>query len=419
MIDGGLIMKKITKGLVSIGLGASILLAGCGNGDGGSADGDVTLELLSNKSESIDTYNGLIEEFENQNPNIKIELEAPPEAETVLKTRLTKDDLPDIMSLGGNATYGELARAGVFYDFTDSEVLGTVQSSYVDMLGQLVGQEEEGAYGIPYVTNANAVIYNKQKVEKLGIEIPKNWDEFVATLEIAQEAGEVPIYFTLQEAWTAMPIWNGVAGNLVAEDFAERKNADEASFVEEYDVVADRMLKLLEHGQGDNFGIGYADGNSAYANGEGVFYIQGNWAIPEILAANPDIDLGTFALPSNENAEENDLVSGVDVVLTVNEDTEHKEEALKFVEFMASKETAQRYIDEQKAFSAVQDVFQEDPIFEGIKVHFEENSLTSFPDHYYPAGMGVENLIQDFLIKKNKDAALETLDTEWDKVINR
>ncbi|MCM3584610.1 extracellular solute-binding protein [Mesobacillus maritimus] len=411
-------MKKITKGFLSVSLGASLLLAGCGGG-GDNADGKVTLELFSNKSESIDTYKGLIAKFEEQNPDIDIKLEAPPEAETVLKTRLTKDDLPDIMSIGGNATYGELARAGVFHDFTDSELVGKIQPSYVEMLEKLVGSEEEGVFGLPYATNANHVIYNKQKVEELGIEIPTNWDEFVAALDKAKEAGETPIYFTLQEAWTAMSVWNGVAGNLAPDDFATKKNAGEASFANEYDEVADKMLTLLEYGHKDNFGIGYGDGNSAFATGNGVFYIQGNWAIPEILKANPDIQLGTFALPSNDQAEENDLVSGVDVALAVSETTEHKEEALKFVEFMISEETAKTYIDEQKAFSAVEGVFQEDPVFEGIKVNFEEGRLTSFPDHYYPAGMGTENLVQDFLIKKNKEAALKTLDSEWEKVMNR
>lgn len=411
-------MKNLAKGFLTVALGTSLLLAGCGGG-GDDADGKVTLKVFSNKSESIDTYKGLIKEFEEANPDIKIDFEAPPEAETVLKTRLTKNNLPDVMSIGGNATYGELARAGVFHDFSDSELVDQVQPSYVEMLGKLVGPDKEGVFGLPYATNANTVIYNKDKVEQLGIKIPTNWAEFIAALETAKDAGEIPIYFTLQEAWTAMAVWNGVAGNLAPEDFAERKNNNKASFQEEYGEVADKMLQLLEYGHKDNFGIGYGDGNNAFATGNGVFYIQGNWAIPEILKANPDIKLGTFALPSHDNAEENDLVSGVDVVLAVNEATKNKEEALKFVEFLMEKETSQKYINEQKAFSAVQDVFQDDPVFEGIRVNFEEGRLTSFVDHYYPPGMGTENLVQDFLIKKNKDAALKTLDSEWDKVINR
>lgn len=414
-------MRKITKALLTSSIGASLLLSGCGGGDNenNAADGKVQLELFSNKSESIETYKGLIQKFEDENPNIDIKLEAPPEAETVLKTRLTKNDMPDIMSIGGNATYGELARAGVFHDFSESELVDKVQPSYVEMLGKLVGPDEEGIYALPYATNANTVIYNKQKTEELGIEIPTNWNEFVTALETAKNAGEIPIYFTLQEAWTAMPSWNGVAGNLAPDDFAERKNAGEATFVDEYNEVADKMLTLVNYGHKDNFGVGYGDGNAAFANGKGVFYIQGNWAIPEILKANPDAQLGTFALPSNDNTEENDLVSGVDVALTVSETTKHKDEALKFIEFMINEETAKTYIDEQKAFSAVQGVFQEDPVFEGIKVNFEEGRLTSFVDHYYPPGMGTENLVQDFLIKKNKEAFLKTLDSEWDKVINR
>ncbi|MBD8067660.1 ABC transporter substrate-binding protein [Bacillus sp. PS06] len=409
--------KKISTGIVTVALSAS-LLAGCGS-SGGNADGTVTLELFSNKTESIETYKGLIAEFEEQNPDIKIKFDAPPEAETVLKTRLTKNDMPDLMSIAGNATYGELGRAGVLHNFADDAILENVQPSYVDMINRLVGPEGEGVNGVPYATNANTVIYNKTKFEELGLTIPTTWDEFIATLEEVKAAGETPIYFTLKDAWTGMISWNSLGGNLAGEDFAERKNAGETTFVESYDQAADQMLQLLDYGHKDNFGVAYGDGNNAFAKGEAVFYIQGNWAIPEIQKANPDIELGVFAMPVTNDPAQNRLVSGVDVLLTMNEDTEHKEEAMKFIEFMMSKETASRYVEEQKAFSAIQDVFQEDPVFEGIKTNFESGLITSFPDHYYPAGLGAENIVQEFLIEQNKEAFLKKMDSEWDKVINR
>ena len=411
--------KKVTASILSLVLGTSIL-AGCGGNEGGGAeDGKVTLELFSNKAESIDTYKGIIADFEKENPDIKIKLDAPPEAETVLKTRLTKNDLPDIMSIGGNATYGELGRAGVLHDFSDSELVKTIQPSYVDMIGRLVGSEEEGMFGIPYATNANTVIYNKQKFEELGIEVPKTWDEFIAALEKAKSAGEIPIYFTLKDAWTGMIAWNSLGGNIAGEDFAEKKNAGETTFVKSYDEVADKILTLTKYGHKDNLGVAYGDGNNAFASGKGVMYIQGNWAIPEILKANPDIQLGTFAMPVTNDPAQNKLVSGVDVLLTMNEETEHKEEAMKFIEFMMKQDTSKRYIDEQKAFSAIEGVFQEDPVFEGIKTNFETGAITSFPDHYYPSGMGAENLVQEYLIEQKKDAFLKKLDSEWEKVQNR
>ncbi|PWW27068.1 carbohydrate ABC transporter substrate-binding protein (CUT1 family) [Cytobacillus oceanisediminis] len=408
--------KKMTACVMALSLGAS-LLAGCSSG--GADDGKVTLELFSNKVESIDTYKGLIKEFEAQNPDIKIKLDAPPEAETVLKTRLTKNDLPDIMSIAGNATYGELGRAGVLKDFSGTDLAKTVQPSYIDMVNRLVGPEGEGTYGLPYATNANAVIYNKAKFEEHGLEVPATWDEFIASLEKVKAAGDTPIYFTLKDAWTGMIAWNSLGANVAGEDFAEKKNAGEATFVENYDEVADKMAALVQYGHKDNMGVAYGDGNNAFANGKSVFYLQGNWAIPEILKANPEMELGVFPMPVTNDPEQNKLVSGVDVLLAVSEETEHKEEAMKFVEFMMTKETAQKYIDEQKAFSAIEGVYQENPVFEGIKANFETGAITSFPDHYYPAGMGAENLVQEFLIKKDKEKFLKKMDSEWEKVQNR
>lgn len=409
-------IRKMTAAAAAILLGTAIL-AGCSSGE--DADGRVTLNLLSNKSENINTYKGLIQEFEAENPDIKIKFDSPPEAETVLRTRLVKNDIPDLMFIAGNATYGELGRAGVLHDFSDSELVDKIQPSYIDMIDRLVGPEQEGVFGLPYATNANAVIYSKQKFEELGLEVPKTWDEFITVLEKAKAAGEIPIYFTLKDAWTGMISWNSLGGNIAGEEFAEKKSSGKTSFVKSYDEVADKMLTLTEYGHKDNLGVAYGDGNNAFAAGEGVMYIQGNWAIPEILKANPDAELGVFPMPVTNDPEKNKLVSGVDVLLTISKDSEHKEEAMKFLEFMTEKETSKRYIDEQKAFSAIEGVFQEDPVFEGIKENFEEGTITSFQDHYYPAGMGAENILQEFLIEKKKEAFLKKLDREWEKVEDR
>ena len=409
-------IKKITALSAGLVLGAAIL-AGCSSGE--EADGKVTLNLFSNKSENINTYKGLIEEFEAENPDIRIKFDSPPEAETVLRTKLIKNDIPDVMLIAGNATYGELGRAGVLEDFADTELIDSIQPSYLDMIDRLVGPEKDGVYGLPYATNANTVIYNKQKFEELGLEVPKTWDEFIAILEKAKAAGEIPIYLTLKDAWTGMISLNSLGGNLAGEEFAEKKSSGKTSFVKSYDEVADKLLTLTEYGHKDNFGIAYGDGNNAFAAGEGVMYIQGNWAIPEILKANPEAELGVFPMPVTNDPKQNKLVSGVDVLMTISKDSEHKQEAEKFLKFMLKKETAKQYIDEQKAFSAIEGVYQEDPVFEGIKENFEKGKITSFQDHYYPAGMGAENILQEFLIEKKKSAFLKKMDREWEKVEDR
>lgn len=348
-----------------------------------------------------------------------MELNVPPEAETVLKTRLTKNNMPDVMAIGGNSTYGEIARAGVLKDFSDSELVKKVQPSYIEMIGKLVGPEKKGIFGLPYATNADAVIYNKEKFAKLGVQPPKTWDEFIQIAEKAKAAGETPFYLTLKDAWTALPAWNALAANIAGSDFAEKKNEGKASFQDQYGEVADKMLTLLQYGHKDNFGKGYNDGNTAFAKGQSVMYLQGVWAIPEIKKANPNIQLGVFALPATNDPQQNKLVSGVDVLLTMSKNTKHPKEAMKFIEFMMDENNAKTYITEQSAFSALQGVYQEDPVMEGIKENFQKGTITSFPDHYYPAGMQAANLVQEFLLKKDKEKFLKKMDQEWEKANNR
>jgi raffinose/stachyose/melibiose transport system substrate-binding protein len=52
----------------------------------------------------------VIAKFEAENPGVNIELQSPPEAETVLKTRLTKNDVPELW-LWRKCYIWELARA--------------------------------------------------------------------------------------------------------------------------------------------------------------------------------------------------------------------------------------------------------------------------------------------------------------------
>ncbi|MDX5476414.1 MAG: extracellular solute-binding protein [Bacillaceae bacterium] len=406
-------MKYKFKALIVSSI-AALALTACG---GGSDDGRVKVEFFQNKSEAVNTYNELIAKFEEEYPEINIEQNHVPESETVLRSRLTQNDIPQVMAINGNATYGELAAAGVLHDFTGDAKIDQVQPAYVEMLNQLAGKETPN--GIPFAANANTVLYNKDKFEELGLEIPTTWDEFVAVAEAIEAAGEVPFYHTYGDAWTAMVPFNALAANLQGDDFIEKRNEGTVTFNERYKEAAENLLTLLSFANNDVFGAGYDQGNTAFANGDVVMYIQGNWAVGSILDANPDANIGAFALPATNDVSKNRLVSGVDTVLAISENAKNKEEAQLFIEFLLRPENAQFYIDQEKQFSAVEGVIQEDPTVADLAKHFEEGSITSFPDHYYPTGMQVENLVQEFLINKDVAQFLNILDSEWDKVKGR
>ncbi|MBW9217661.1 ABC transporter substrate-binding protein [Anoxybacillus ayderensis] len=382
-----------------------------------SSSEKVKIEFFHYKSEAKDTFDELISKFEKENPNIDVVNANPPDAETVLKTRVAKRDIPDIVAIGANSTFAELSKAGVFVDVTNATELDSIQPAYIDMLRDVTGLEK--VYAIPYAANADGIIYNKTIFNELGLTVPKTWDELIAVAEKVKAAGKTPFYFTFKDAWTTLPVYNALAANTQGENFFDQLNDGKTTFQKGYKEATEKFVQLLEYGHKDNFGKGYADGNVAFAKGESAMYLQGIWAIPEIRKANPDIELGVFPYPATNDPENTKLVSGVDLLLAISKTSKHPEEARKFVNFLLDPENAKFYLSEQNAFSAIKGITQEDPALDGLKESFEKGALVDFPDHYIPLAVGLEKLLQQLTHDKDVEKFLKNLDAEWEKVQGR
>ncbi len=419
-------MKKTMKP-VTVSLLAMLLLSACGNNSGSNAATDeggnaaagekVKIEFFQNKTEAKATFDKLVAQFNAANPNIVVSQINPPDAETVLKTRAAKQDLPDVIGLGATDTYKTLSGSGLFEDFTGDPLVSSIQPAYVKMLNDLTGSSELN--GIPFSANASGVIYNKAMFKEAGVAVPTTWDEFIAAAQKFKDSGKYAFYLTLKDSWTSLTPFNSLEPSILGTDFFKKRTEGGVTFKDSFREIAEKQLKLTEFAQKDIFGKGYNDGNTAFAKGESAMYLQGVWAIPEIMKANPSLELGVFPFPATNDPAKNKVISGVDTLLTISKDSKHKEEAKKFVEFLLQPQNVTAYITEQKAFPAVKGVTQDDPAMDGFKEAFTSGKLADFADHYIPGAMKVDTIIQSFLNSKDIDAYLKQLDTEWDKVANR
>ncbi|ULO06622.1 extracellular solute-binding protein [Paenibacillus sp. 19GGS1-52] len=120
-------MKKPLSLALALLISISVLSA-CGsnkssdsstNGETTKSGEKVKVEFFQYKSEAVATYDKLIAKFEAANPGIDVVQTNVPEAATVLKTRIAKGDVPDIISVGGDAQFEDLATNGVLADLTD------------------------------------------------------------------------------------------------------------------------------------------------------------------------------------------------------------------------------------------------------------------------------------------------------------
>ena len=104
--------SKFISSTVITALLITMLFTGCSKGIA-NENGKTKILFFSNKSESVKTYASLIEKFEAENPDIDVELSAPSDATTVLKTKFVKGDMPEIISLGGDRSYSDFVDAKI------------------------------------------------------------------------------------------------------------------------------------------------------------------------------------------------------------------------------------------------------------------------------------------------------------------
>ncbi|MET0715938.1 MAG: extracellular solute-binding protein [Mycetocola sp.] len=403
---------------------AALLLSGCT----GQAESDVvTLDFFQFKGEALKDFNEIIADFEAENPDIKVVQNQVADADTAIRTRLVKNDVPDVITLNGNGGLGQLMRAGVFHDFTGDPLLDRINPAVQDILGD-IGFADGEVNALGYVNNANGVIYNQAIFEEQGIEPPETWDEFIAVCDQLQAAGITPFYGTLADSWTALPSFNALGAYPSQGDFWDKMREEgenvgpdsSVSFQKNFPEALNQQAELFSYAQEGYRGRTYDDGNAAFANGEVAMLMQGIWAINPIKGINPDIEAAIFPYPAAENPDERMLVSGVDVAVLIGKDTPHFAEAKRFVDYLFQAQVLEDFAASQLMVPSVTDAeLSNAPALQSVKPFFDEKKITGFIDHQIPPSIPLAAIIQQFLFDGDADAALATLDNEWSKVARR
>ncbi|MGA7147977.1 MAG: extracellular solute-binding protein [Microbacterium sp.] len=386
-----------------------------------------TLSFFQFKSEAQGDFARIVDDFEAANPDIRVVQNQAADADTAIRTLLVKDKAPDVITLNANGGFGLMAQAGVFADFSDDPVLDTINPAVQEIVGDL-GSKADEVNGIGYVNNANGVIYNRAIFEQQGLSVPATWEEFIAVCDALKAAGITPLYGTLADPWTVMPSWNGLGTYATQPSFFDEMRAEgenvgpqsPASFEKDFGTVMSRQGELFSYMQEGYRGRTYDDGNAAFANGETAMLLQGIWALSPIKAINPDIDAAIFPYPAGDDPDDRLLVTGVDVVVTMARNTPHREEAMRFIDYLFEKDVIEEFAAAQNMVPSVKGAeLSDDPALQSVKPFFDSGRITGFIDHQLPPSIPAAQIVQQFLFDGDAEMALATLDGEWRKVAAR
>lgn len=403
---------------------AAALLTSCAAPPAGN---EVTLDFFQFKSEAVQEFAGLIDEFEAANPGIRVVQNNVPDPDTAIRTLLVKNKTPDVLTLNGNASFGLLAEACVFADLSREPAARKILPAVQDILNANGRCEGSEINGLPMASNASGILYNPEIFAKHRVSVPQTWDDLITAAETFKANGVAPFYMTLKDAWTTSPALVNVAAQLQPEDFFDRLDAagdvredSPVSFSKDYQEVADKLFELFSYAQPGAAGVDYATGNKAFADGKSAMYLNGSFAVPAIRAANPNAKIASFPYPVTNDPAKTTVVSGVDVALAMGRETPRRAEARKFIDFLLSKEVVDKYTKNQSAFAPVQDAApQQDNALQGMATYFDAGRVDGYMDHRLPPSIPLVNITQQFVLDGDKARYLNTLDNEWFKVAAR
>lgn len=354
--------KKIVALLLSTIMTVG-MLAGCGNtgennsGEStGGSSGKIELEFFTQKREAADTFDKIIAEFNASQDEIVVTQNIVPDSTSVLMSRAATGDFPDIIQVGGmqDANTMQFMKEGHFLDLTGMECLNQVVDSYQEAI-KFKGKN----YVVPISANFSGVYYNKDKFEEKGYTVPGTYDELIELAEKMQADGEIPFLFPDKDSWTLVQCWeDNVDGSARGDrkpvylDIANGVTTfqDDALFNE----TLQKVIDIRQYGQGDTLALGYDQAISDFATGKSCMFMQGIWALPSIKKANPDMNVGMFLFPSSNG--DTKVSMGIDVNLAISAKCANADAAKKFVEFAASKEMVQLYVDNDYSLPCMKDV---------------------------------------------------------------
>ena len=393
-------------------------VAGCGTANAGT----VTLDFFQYKAEAADWFTAKAREFEKTHPNIKINVNNSSDATTDLRTRLVKNREPDVITINGDINYGMLAEAGVFHDFTDDEIVDELNPGMVKIAKSLVqttDQSKKRLYAIPYAGNASGYIINADVWKQAGEDPenpPQTWSEFIALLKRFKAKGITPIEASTADPWTLQAPLSSLNSTLVPEsEYANLKDGSK-KFSDLWSTVSDELVEIYQNYTQKNPAVTYQQATQDLAAGKAAILPLGTYAIPQVRLIDKNANLRFAQMPASDNAKEQQLTAGDDVMLTMGAHTKHEKEAREFVDFLMSDENVKDYSKQQSAFSPYKNTYVGDSALNGVLSFYKAGKLTDFCDHYVPASINIAGFLQTLIQTGNKDKFLSSMQSEYDKI---
>lgn len=304
---------------------------------------DVELEFLYHKQESgaIKGMQTVIDQFNAENPGIKVTFQQVPDTATVLQTRAQQSDLPDIFGCTTSSTYDLMFENGLIMDLTGQEFLNNIAPTTLEL-----SSYQGKIYRMPYSLSCYGLYVRTDIFEQQGIELPTTWSELMDACEKLKAAGiygfalpDKDMVYQRMERMMSMLSDNDEEFKAIAEG---KLDPHDSKVLKGY---AEASLDIAKYTNPKSKGAAYDESYQMFLSDGAAMTINGQWSLDTLLGFNPDLPVAMIPLPNPVNDEQSKVVVSIDTSFCISANTKHPQECLKFLEFLSRTETAQTYTD--------------------------------------------------------------------------
>ncbi len=289
-------------------------------------------------------WQGVIQDFEAQNPDIEVNL-------TIFKWAEGHDKIAELVKQGKPPTLARVAtrwipeyNAAGWLEPIDGYITPEFRDQFIPKLIDEGSQYDGRTFGLPITVSSRALYYNKDLFTQVGVDSPpQNWDELKKTAQAIAALGSDKYGFGIQgkEAETSTYfyyfLW-GNGGNILSQDgtrpaFADAEGLEAAQFLN--DLVTEGLT------QPDPANSVRKDLETAFVEGKLGMVITGPWLATRLEAEAPQLEYGLSVIPYQKTPT---TLAALDTLILFKQaEEQNKKAAWKFVEFLYADEYRLQY----------------------------------------------------------------------------
>ncbi len=355
-----------------------------------------SLKIESWRNDDADIWNSkIIPAFNKHYPDIKIEFSpsAPTDYDAALNARLD----------GGTA--GDLITCRPF-----DRSLALFAKHQIDGLNDLKGManfsdvaksawstdDSKTTFCVPIASVIHGFMYNKDALAKVGAQPPKTMEEFHALLDKLKKDGTyTPIDMGTADQWEAATMgfqnigpdyWKGEDGRAALISGKEK-------FTDPQYVAVFKELASWAPYMGNGFQAQkYPDSQNLFSLGKAAIYPAGSWDI-STFRATAKFPIGAFPPPLPAGDKDCYISDHTDIAMGLNAASKNKDDAKKFLEWLATPEFATLYANALPGFFPLsKDAVKVDDDLAATMVGWRKDCKSTIRNSYQILSRGTPNL---------------------------